>query len=155
IAADASGNAIAIWEDVDEYGKQVILSTSFNRSTYTWNAPVILSEPWDDSKDAPAIKMGHYGLAICAFRDSSISVIQARTYWNEWSNVHTFIDSGALSEPIVAVNYADSGVIAWISSVTGVHASIFKEGVIKESVVLDDATTSLSTSLSIAINDAG
>lgn len=155
VASDASGNAIVIWKDIDYSDKHVIFSSTFNPQTFTWNSPNLLSERGDDSKDAPALKKGHYGFAIAAFRDTSISAIQAKIFKNNWSGAETFLDSGNLSEPIIAINCASSGIIAWISSTTGLHAVICRDDGVFKHTVIDGTINTLETPLSIAVNDEG
>jgi len=156
IAADPSGNAIAVWQDFDAQNNSVIMSSYFNGNTYLWGAPERVSDLGQSSEDAPKVKMGTGGFGIAAFRETTLPALLINTYNNgKWGFSHPIFDEGRLSVPQVILNNNNKGIIAFVSSHNGVQAIVFKKDALSPVKVLDPAVTQENTEMRLAMNDAG
>jgi hypothetical protein len=125
IAADASGNAIAVWQQYDG-ALSTIWSSRYAAGT-GWDAPAPLSNSANGLSRAPQIGMDSAGNAIVVWAElmtinggANAILSRAYTVGSGWDAIATLAtNSAGFSAPQVAVNASGSAVAAWAGDVGG------------------------------------
>ncbi len=127
VAMSSSGNAIAVWSQVDSSGNQSILANRY--STGAWGGAVWLEAGAGDASD-PQIAMDNNGNAMVVWQqvDSSGSMSIFANYYSAgvWGGVTLFESAiGTASNPQIAMDINGNAIVGWEQwDSSGNHKSI-------------------------------
>lgn len=118
VAADASGNVIAVWSQEQASGRYAVRSARMSAATGTWTTPVTLNAVPTRDAYSPQIGSDGNGNAVVVWHEPNVGVFSNRfdAATATWAGAVAAQPSGAPAGalPSLAVNGAGNAIAVWL-----------------------------------------